>query len=64
MSAWLGRSCHFIDFHQSCLTGKLAVMNEADNQIGAMAQMSKSVMGHVPDFFPIHRNSILHFAIR
>jgi hypothetical protein len=29
------------------------MMNEADNQIGAMAQTSKSVIGHVPDFFPI-----------
>lgn len=38
-------------------------MNEADNQIGAMAQTSKSVIGHVPDFFPIHRHSIFHSCL-
>src|ERR687888_2658969 len=39
------------------------MMNEADNQIGAMAQTSKSVIGHVPDFFPIHRHSIFHSCL-
>jgi hypothetical protein len=38
-------------------------MNEADNQIGAMAQTSKSVIGPVPDFFPIHRHSIFHSCL-
>lgn len=38
-------------------------MNEADNQIGAMAQTSKSVIGHVSDFFPIQRHSIFHSCL-
>jgi hypothetical protein len=39
------------------------MMNEADNQIGAMAQTSKSVIGHVSDFFPIYRHSIFHSCL-
>jgi hypothetical protein len=36
---------------------------EAENQIRTMAQTSKSVIGHVPDFFPIHRHSIFHSCL-
>jgi hypothetical protein len=38
-------------------------MKLINNQIGAMAQTSKFVIGHVPDFFPIHRHSIFHSCL-
>ena len=35
-------------------------MKAADNQIGAMAQTRKSVIGHASNLFSIHRRSVFH----